>query len=149
MHESGMCEDGGRRKDEMGYRLERNESVPQGLRRIAREQLASAPDELGKRGSQRAEGIHEARKSIKKVLAVPDGRRRGHCSRPGVDLSRREKGTGAGARAAAAGELPRMAKTREGPLVPCPASRGPLERCDAGIRKESERPRNVARRRSQ
>ncbi len=54
----------------MGYRLVRSESVPQGLKRIAREQLASAADELGKRGSQRAEGIHEARKSIKKVRAV-------------------------------------------------------------------------------
>jgi CHAD domain-containing protein len=54
----------------MGYRLERNELVPQGLTRIAREQLASAADELGKRGSQRAAGIHEARKSIKKVRAV-------------------------------------------------------------------------------
>src|SRR5260370_21848845 len=65
-----ICEDGGRRKDVMGYRLVRSESVPQGLKRIAREQLASAADELGKRGSQRAEGIHEARKSIKKVRAV-------------------------------------------------------------------------------
>src|SRR5260370_34629660 len=65
-----ICEYGGRRKDVMGYHLERNEPVPQGLRRIAREQLASAADELGKRGSRRAEGIHEARKSIKKVRAV-------------------------------------------------------------------------------
>src|SRR6266567_8833517 len=65
-----MCEDGGRRKNGMAYRLERDESVPQALRRIAREQLASAADELGKRGSKRAEGIHEARKSIKKVRAV-------------------------------------------------------------------------------
>jgi CHAD domain-containing protein len=66
-----MCDDAiEERKDVMGYHLERNEPVPQGLKRIAREQLASAADELGKRGRQRAEGIHEARKSIKKVRAV-------------------------------------------------------------------------------
>jgi CHAD domain-containing protein len=54
----------------MGYRLERNESVPEGLRRIAREQLDSAADELGKTGKERSTGIHEARKGIKKVRAV-------------------------------------------------------------------------------
>ena len=54
----------------MGYRLQRNESVPEGLRRIAGEQLDSAADELGKTGKSRATGIHEARKSIKKVRAV-------------------------------------------------------------------------------
>jgi CHAD domain-containing protein len=54
----------------MGFRLDRNESVPEGLRRIAREQLDSAAEELSKTGKERAVGIHEARKSIKKVRAV-------------------------------------------------------------------------------
>jgi CHAD domain-containing protein len=54
----------------MGYRLERNESVPRALRRIAREELESAAVQLGKNAKERADGIHEARKSIKKVRAV-------------------------------------------------------------------------------
>ena len=54
----------------MGYRLARNESVPRELKRIAREELESAAVELGKSGKERAGGIHEARKCIKKVRAV-------------------------------------------------------------------------------
>jgi len=55
----------------MGYRLERNESVPENLRRIAHEQLSDAAGQLVKKtGAKRAEGIHEARKSIKKVRAI-------------------------------------------------------------------------------
>lgn len=54
----------------MGYRLEAEESVPKGLRRIVREEIESAQEHFsGKQGGP-DEAIHEARKSIKKIRAV-------------------------------------------------------------------------------
>jgi CHAD domain-containing protein len=65
----------------MAFRLERDESVSDGLRRVIREELKSAAELLA--GSMKAnpdDAIHEARKSVKKVRAVlrmvypdPDG----------------------------------------------------------------------------
>lgn len=55
----------------MAFRLERDESVSDGLRRVIREELKSAAELLA--GSTKAnpdEAIHEARKSVKKVRAV-------------------------------------------------------------------------------
>jgi len=54
----------------MAYHLKRSESVPEGIRRIAREEIESAADQLSKEHRDRDEAIHEARKSIKKVRAV-------------------------------------------------------------------------------
>ena len=55
----------------MPYRLEPDEPVPEGMKRIAREELQSAAESLaGARDSGRDESIHEARKSLKKVRAV-------------------------------------------------------------------------------
>jgi CHAD domain-containing protein len=53
----------------MAYSLNGGESVPDGTRRIAQEELASAAEGL-RRSSDRDEAVHEARKSIKKVRAV-------------------------------------------------------------------------------
>ncbi len=55
----------------MAFRLERDESVSDGLRRVIREELKSAAELLA--GGTKAnpdEAIHEARKSVKKVRAV-------------------------------------------------------------------------------
>ena len=55
----------------MAYRLQVNEAVPEGLRRIAREELSSAAGLLQQATPRtRDEAIHEARKSVKKVRAV-------------------------------------------------------------------------------
>jgi CHAD domain-containing protein len=55
----------------MAYRLKHRESVPAGVKRIAREQMRSAVQYLrGKGGIPRDEAIHEARKSIKKARAL-------------------------------------------------------------------------------
>ena len=54
----------------MAYHLKRSESVAEGIRRIAREEIESAADQLSKGHRDRDEAIHEARKSIKKVRAV-------------------------------------------------------------------------------
>lgn len=55
----------------MAYRLERDESVISGLRRVVREEIESAGDHLSdKRKTTRDEAIHEARKSLKKVRAT-------------------------------------------------------------------------------
>jgi CHAD domain-containing protein len=55
----------------MAYRLERDESVTQGLIRVMREEMESASDRLsGKKKITRNEAIHEARKSIKKSRAL-------------------------------------------------------------------------------
>jgi CHAD domain-containing protein len=55
----------------MGYHLKRSESVPEGIRRIASEELESAASQLdmGEPRNQ-DEAIHEARKSVKKVRAL-------------------------------------------------------------------------------
>jgi CHAD domain-containing protein len=55
----------------MAYRLEREESVAKGLKRVVRDEIESACKHLsGDTKLSRDEGIHEARKSIKKVRAV-------------------------------------------------------------------------------
>jgi CHAD domain-containing protein len=55
----------------MAYELRSDESVPEGIRRIVREEFKSAAGQLKTRnGAQRDEAIHEARKSIKKIRAV-------------------------------------------------------------------------------
>src|SRR5260370_36476169 len=55
----------------MGYHFERNESVPEAVRRIAYEEADSAITYLrGKGRTSRDEAIHEARKNIKKLRAL-------------------------------------------------------------------------------
>lgn len=53
----------------MGYRLERRESIRAGVRRVVREQIDRALDDLGGDGD-RAAAIHQARKRFKKVRGV-------------------------------------------------------------------------------
>jgi len=53
----------------VAYRFQRGEPVPEGIRRIAREQLEGAADALRGKG-KRDLAIHDARKSIKKVRAL-------------------------------------------------------------------------------
>src|SRR5438067_946852 len=55
----------------MAYRLERDESVTEGLMRVAREEIESAFDHLsGEKKASRNQAIHDARKSIKKIRAL-------------------------------------------------------------------------------
>ena len=55
----------------MAFQFQRGESVPRGIRRIVTEQLADAAARLrNPAASARAEAVHEARKSIKKVRAI-------------------------------------------------------------------------------
>jgi CHAD domain-containing protein len=55
----------------MPYRLKSGESVPEGVRRIAREETQSAAGILGRATARsRDEAIHEARKSVKKTRAL-------------------------------------------------------------------------------
>lgn len=55
----------------MAYHLKSGEPVAAGIKRMAKEELQSAADQLsGKAGATRDEAIHEARKSIKKVRGV-------------------------------------------------------------------------------
>ncbi len=55
----------------MAFRLVRSESLATGLRRVVREELRSAIQALTDGvAADRVEGIHEARKSIKKIRAV-------------------------------------------------------------------------------
>jgi CHAD domain-containing protein len=56
----------------MSYRLRSDESVADGLRRLATKQVLSARDELRKTSPPHDEAIHEARKSVKKVRAIAD-----------------------------------------------------------------------------
>src|SRR5256885_2218 len=52
----------------MSYRLKLSESVPSGIKRIVREELDSAVEQLrGKAGGTKDEAIHESRKSVKKI----------------------------------------------------------------------------------
>jgi CHAD domain-containing protein len=52
----------------MAYRLKKGEAVPEGIRRIVHEEADSALKELShSNGKKRDGGIHEARKSIKKI----------------------------------------------------------------------------------
>src|SRR5947209_19543153 len=55
-------------EDKMSYRLKRGESVPDGIRRIAQEEIDSAAEQLSNsNGKKRDEAVHEARKSLKKI----------------------------------------------------------------------------------
>lgn len=55
----------------MAYRLERDESVVAGLKRVVRDEMDSAATQLAdNKRTSRDEAIHEARKSIKKVRAL-------------------------------------------------------------------------------
>ena len=55
----------------MAYQLRSDESVPEGIRRIVREEFKSAAGQLKTRkGAKRDEAIHEVRKSIKKIRGV-------------------------------------------------------------------------------
>jgi CHAD domain-containing protein len=55
----------------MAYQFERNESVAEGVRRIAMEELTSAADQLnGSKPEDLDTAIHEARKSVKKTRAL-------------------------------------------------------------------------------
>ncbi|MGO9009922.1 MAG: CHAD domain-containing protein [Bryobacteraceae bacterium] len=55
----------------MAYRLQPGEAVPEGLRRIAREEFSSAAGGLRQATARtRDDAIHEARKSVKKVRAI-------------------------------------------------------------------------------
>ena len=55
----------------MPYHLKHHESLPDGMKRVVREELDTAIDMLrGKTKATRNDAIHEARKSIKKVRAV-------------------------------------------------------------------------------
>ena len=54
----------------MEYRLKQSESVPEGVRRMATEQLDKAVEHLGCPDGKRDEHIHEARKAIKRLRAL-------------------------------------------------------------------------------
>ena len=55
----------------MSYRLKRGESVPEGVKRIVHEEIDSALGQLRhSTGQKRDEGVHEARKSIKKIRGL-------------------------------------------------------------------------------
>ncbi len=55
----------------MAYRLERDESVVTGLKRVVKDEIESASEHLkGGKKVRRDEAVHEARKSIKKVRAL-------------------------------------------------------------------------------
>jgi CHAD domain-containing protein len=55
----------------MAYRLERDESLVSGIKRIVRDEMESAGAQLsGEKKKNRDKAIHEARKSIKKVRAL-------------------------------------------------------------------------------
>jgi CHAD domain-containing protein len=54
----------------MAYRLERDESVIAGLKRVLRDEFESATAQLSDKKANRDKAIHEARKSIKKTRAL-------------------------------------------------------------------------------
>lgn len=54
----------------MAYRLRRDESIPTGLRRLARKELSAASEELRRGDPPSDEAIHEARKGLKKVRVL-------------------------------------------------------------------------------
>ena len=54
---------------EVAYRLKRDESLPEGIRRIACEEIEAAANHLSK-SAHDSEAVHEARKSIKKTRAL-------------------------------------------------------------------------------
>ena len=54
----------------MDYRLKQGESVPEGMRRMAAEQLDRALEYLGSQDGERGKHIHEARKATKRLRAL-------------------------------------------------------------------------------
>jgi CHAD domain-containing protein len=54
----------------MAFQLRREETVEHGIRRLARRELASARDALRHKDPPDDDGIHEARKSVKKVRVI-------------------------------------------------------------------------------
>jgi len=54
----------------MAYRLRQDESIPTGLRRLARKTLKKASDELRREDPPSDDAIHEARKGLKKVRVL-------------------------------------------------------------------------------
>ena len=55
----------------MAFKLKSDESVPKGIRRIARKQLDAALENLnGKHSGGRDEAVHEARKCFKRIRAI-------------------------------------------------------------------------------
>jgi CHAD domain-containing protein len=70
-HGSGDRSDGSGKGGSRAYRLNNRESLPRGIRRIARGRIDHALDELGGRTERdRDEAVHEARKDMKKLRAV-------------------------------------------------------------------------------
>src|SRR5262245_8605176 len=54
----------------MAYRLRQDESIPRGLRRLARKTLKTASDELRRAEPPSQDAVHEARKGLKKVRVL-------------------------------------------------------------------------------
>jgi len=54
----------------MAFHLRSNESVPEGLRRLARKELRSARSDVGGKRTPSDAAVHEARKSVKKARAI-------------------------------------------------------------------------------
>lgn len=55
----------------MAYRFKHGETVPQSVKRIAREEMTAAIGHLqGKSGAPKAQSVHEVRKSLKKTRAL-------------------------------------------------------------------------------
>jgi len=55
----------------MAYRLKSKESVPEGIKRVVKEEFDAGLEQLnGKSRANRDEAVHEARKSVKKIRAV-------------------------------------------------------------------------------
>jgi len=55
----------------MAYRLKSKESVPEGIKRIVKEEFDAGLQQLnGKSRPNRDQAVHEARKSVKKIRAV-------------------------------------------------------------------------------
>jgi CHAD domain-containing protein len=54
----------------MAYRIEEGEGLPAEIRRIAREEIDAALESLGAPAAKRADGVHDARKSFKKLRAL-------------------------------------------------------------------------------
>jgi CHAD domain-containing protein len=54
----------------MAYRFKRRESIPEGVRRVAGEEIDAAVADLAPTAPDLHEGVHEARKRFKKIRAV-------------------------------------------------------------------------------
>ena len=54
----------------MAYQFTNTESVPEGIRRVVREEIDAAIHELTDKEMDPHEGVHQARKRFKKIRAV-------------------------------------------------------------------------------